>query len=166
MDDNSDLQRRVEELEKWKEQITTQQITFPLDAQSQKILNTYFLSRVSNLDFTNASGNVLPNLIIQQNGHQWVVAVQENLIIYTVNVGTNVLTLGHNITTGAQGTFANNDQVILNSTGDLPAPLVDNVPYYVVNSTGTTIKLSLTLGGSAIDITNAGTGTQYIQFFN
>lgn len=144
MDENQDMNERLRRVEEWMEQRIAQQITFPFDVQSQKILNRYFLAKVGNLDFTSFSGNIFPNIIIEQNGHQYVLSVQENLILFTVDTGANTLLLGQNITTGQQGTFDNGDQVILSTTDDLPAPLVDGAPYYVVDSTngGKTIKLA------------------------
>jgi len=53
---------------------------------------------------------------------------------------------------------------VSNSGGGLPAPLLASTPYYVINISGTTLKLATTvdnaLAGTAIDITSAGTGTQ------
>jgi uncharacterized phiE125 gp8 family phage protein len=59
-------------------------------------------------------------------------------------------------------TFANNDVLqLINSGGTLPGGLSSGTPYYVVNASGSTFKLSLTSGGSAIDVTQAGTGIHY-----
>lgn len=54
--------------------------------------------------------------------------------------------------------FQNGYAVRIRSTGTVPAPLSTNTTYYVVNSTGTTCKLSATSGGSAINLTSDGTG--------
>jgi len=43
--------------------------------------------------------------------------------------------------------------------GTLPAPLLEDRLYYVVNKTTDTIKLAYTSGGAAIDLTTDGTGT-------
>jgi len=59
--------------------------------------------------------------------------------------------------------FTNGLQVTVNNVGGaLPTPLTAGSAYYVINTTGTTFKLSLTQGGAAIDITDAGTGTHFI----
>ena len=46
--------------------------------------------------------------------------------------------------------------------GVLPSPLVEGTPYYVQNVSGNDIKLSLTNGGSAIDLTTNGTAPFYV----
>jgi len=55
--------------------------------------------------------------------------------------------------------FQNNDVVTLSTTTTLPAPLSINTDYYVVNRAANTFQVSLSLGGSAIDLTTTGTGT-------
>lgn len=43
-----------------------------------------------------------------------------------------------------------------------PAPLSPHVSYYVVNATTDDFKLSTTFGGAAVDITDEGTGEQFV----
>src|SRR5881394_2446272 len=69
--------------------------------------------------------------------------------VFTVDPSTDTFTLT------AHG-LVNTDQVRLTTTAVLPSPLVSNQLYYVINSTTNTFKLSLTSGGSAIDITDSG----------
>lgn len=75
----------------------------------------------------------------------------------SVTVGSDLITIsGHG--------FSDGQLVRLATTGVLPAGLSGDVSYYVVNATSTTFKLSLTLGGSAVDITAAaGGGTHTIS---
>jgi len=54
--------------------------------------------------------------------------------------------------------FANGDIVKLSSTGTLPAPLTASISYYVVQAGTTNVKLSLSSGGSVIDLTTTGSG--------
>lgn len=62
-------------------------------------------------------------------------------------------------------TLSNGDAVILtNSGGALPAPLAANTKYYVVNAATNDFQLSLTVGGTAIDLTDNGTGTHTIHW--
>jgi len=166
--DNSNLENRIKALEKWKEERTRQQIVFPVDNQSLQILNKYFLSQIGNLDFTSNSGQLFRNILVKQDGKTNVIGVYTQLITFTVNTTSNVLTLGADLVTLSQGSFEDDNQVFVNSTDTLPDPLVDSFPYYVVNATagGTQIQLSDTLGGAAIDITTSGTGQQFIYFFN
>ena len=49
-----------------------------------------------------------------------------------------------------------------NSGGSLPGGLSTDTDYYVVSQSSNTCKLSLTSGGSAVDITDAGSGTSFI----
>lgn len=163
--DNQELTRRIEALEKWKKDRERQQIVFPLDAQSVTILNNYFMSITGQIIYTNASGIDFTNWIVKQGPTAGVVSIGLPLFRFTVNTTTNVLTIGLDIANNNQGSFNDDDQVFVTSTDTLPSPLVTAVPYYVVNSTGTTIQLSTTSGGAAIDITTSGTGEQFIQFF-
>lgn len=58
---------------------------------------------------------------------------------------------------------ADGDVVHLSTTdGDLPAGLATDTPYYVRDTSGDTFKLAATSGGSAIDITDTGTGTHFL----
>lgn len=73
---------------------------------------------------------------------------------FTADISTNVLTLV------AHG-LANGDQIVLsnsNTPPNLPTPLIPKRIYYVINATTDTLKLSLTSGGSAIDILDEGLG--------
>jgi hypothetical protein len=73
---------------------------------------------------------------------------------FTANATTNVITAtGHNY---VNGTRLN---VLLASGTALPAPLAANTDYYAIDCATNTLKLSLTDGGAAIDITDTGTGT-------
>ena len=72
---------------------------------------------------------------------------------FTADAGTDFLS------DTAHG-LANGDRVMVtNSGGALPTGLSENTVYFVVNKTTDTFQLSLTSGGSAIDLTTAGTGT-------
>lgn len=56
-----------------------------------------------------------------------------------------------------------NDVVrVSNSGGALPAPLQPSTDYYVQAVAGNAIKLAATAGGAVIDLTDVGTGTNYI----
>lgn len=73
---------------------------------------------------------------------------------FTVNTGTDV------VTSTAHGLSDTNQIVVATGPGGtLPAPLSQSTTYFVRDATTDTFKLALTSGGSAIDITTAGTGT-------
>ena len=71
---------------------------------------------------------------------------------FTADATANTLTLG------SGGTIPTNGRVTLSTTGTLPAGLVAG-NYYVVSSAGSVIQLGTTLGGAAVDFSDAGTGT-------
>ena len=62
------------------------------------------------------------------------------------------------LTSAAHG-LSNGDRVMVFSGTTLPAGLSANTVYFVVSKTTDTFKLSLTSGGSAINLTDDGTGT-------
>lgn len=88
----------------------------------------------------------------------WETANQKS---FTADAGTDTLTsTGHG--------FSDGDVVILDSDnggspGTLPGGLSRATPYYVISSTANTLQLSLSPGGTAIDITDTGTGTHYLH---
>lgn len=61
------------------------------------------------------------------------------------------------VVTWAANGLANGDKVVLETTGELPAPLVAGTTYYVVAAATGTIQLAATPGGAAIATTG---GTQ------
>lgn len=78
------------------------------------------------------------------------------LIPFTANATTNTLTF-----TDYEPTDDTSFR-LSNSGGVLPAPLVTNRNYYIVGSSGNTCQLALTEGGSAINLTYAGTGLNFL----
>lgn len=80
----------------------------------------------------------------------------QDLKKFTVNPTTDVCT-------SASHGFTNGDLLRLRSSGTLPAPLAIVTNYYVISATNDTYKLSLSPGGSAINITDVGTGVHYVE---
>jgi hypothetical protein len=156
MDDRNELLARIEALEEWKRQREQQQITFPLDHVSVEVLQKYFMRILGTVTYTAPSGNEFVNYIGKQDELEFAVA-RNPYIAYTVNATTNILTL-------EKGSLADDTQIIFYSEDTLPDPLVSGVTYYVISSSGSTFKVSATLGGSEIDITDTGTGRQYVSF--
>ena len=78
-----------------------------------------------------------------------------------VNTTTDVITLS------STTLFPTGTPVTITSTTTVPAGLVSGTTYYVINTSGTTIKLATTAAnataGTAIDITSQGTGTHSIN---
>ena len=77
---------------------------------------------------------------------------------YTANTGTEFITF----TTA----LAANTPVNLFTTGTFPGGLTGNFTYYVVNQVGATCQLANVPGGSPVNITTAGTGTQTLCVAN
>lgn len=75
----------------------------------------------------------------------------------TADAGTDFLTAtSHGLEDG--------DHIFLtNIGGALPAGLAVNTSYYVRDKTTNTFKVTATVGGTAVDITGAGTGTHYFH---
>lgn len=156
--DNNDIQSQIDELRRRLDARDAQQITFPLDVQSINVLNRYFLRIVDSVVTTGGvSGQVFVQYVGNQNGTK-VVMAEDTYVPYTVDTTTNVFTVN--------SAYFPNDTVVNVYTSDtVPSPLSTGTNYYVVNSTGLTFKLSTSLGGTAIDITTTGTGTQYVSTF-
>jgi len=75
---------------------------------------------------------------------------------FTANPVTNILTVtGHDFVNGV-------GIKVSNTGGGLPDGLDSNTTYYVVNKTLSTVQLSLTVGGSAVDVTSVGSGSHTI----
>lgn len=72
--------------------------------------------------------------------------------IFTADASTDY------ITSTSHG-LLNGDLIHVETTGTLPGGLVDGTDYYVINKTTSTFQVSLTSGGSAVNITSIGTGT-------
>jgi hypothetical protein len=75
---------------------------------------------------------------------------------FTANATTDVLTLS------GGGSIPNGGRVRLSTTGTLPGGLIAG-DYFIVGSSGSTVQLSTSFGGSAVNITDAGTGTHSIE---
>ena len=78
---------------------------------------------------------------------------------FTANSTTDVLTVGN-------AYFSDTDRVRVSVSAEdnaaLPAGLSAETDYYVRDVSGSTLKLAATSGGTAIDITDTGTGTFYL----
>src|SRR4030065_461947 len=63
--------------------------------------------------------------------------------------------------TSANHTLLVGTEVYFTTTGTLPGGLSTATPYYVISSglTADDLKVSATLGGTTVDITNTGSGT-------
>jgi hypothetical protein len=163
MEDNQQLQRRIEALEKWKSERENQQIAFPIDVQSIDILNKYFVHYLSTISYqAGVGGNTFVSYLAQQNGLLFELN-PPSLVSYTVNVATNYLTTNQ---FSGNLKFFDNQEVTLFTDGIAPDPLSAGLGtvYHVINSDGYTFQLSASSGGAAIDITDNGSGRQFINY--
>lgn len=76
---------------------------------------------------------------------------------FTADAGTDVFTAN------AHGLIDTNTIIVTNSGGALPTGLTSGATYYIITATANTFQLSLTSGGAAINITDAGTGTHSLS---
>lgn len=76
-------------------------------------------------------------------------------IAFTADAATDTMT------STAHG-LANDQAVMVSSTGTLPAPLTSTGVYIVSNAAANTFKLKGSLSGAVIDITTAGSGTHSV----
>lgn len=100
-----------------------------------------------------------PSATLRPGGAITIRYVSGYATAFTAVANTDILTAtGHG--------YANGDIVRVSNSGGssaaLPTGLSANTDYYVVGVSGSTLQLSATSGGSAIDITGAGTGTHYL----
>jgi len=121
------------------------------------------LSRTFTQGVTN---DVFVSNFLIDGGRGVLISTEGNSSVFTANAGTDTFTwVSKNV--GAKTTEHDllDGQVVqfVNSGGALPAGLSVLTDYYVINKTTTTVKVSATSGGAAVNITNAGTGTHYIQ---
>lgn len=85
-------------------------------------------------------------------------------VVFTADSTTDFLTWSGTTTSG---TFANQTAItVSNSGGALPTGLSANTTYYVINKTSTTFQVATTPGGSAINITGNGSGTNTFSTIN
>lgn len=162
MNENEDLKKRIEALERWKQQRDVQQITFPLDQRSIDVLNQYFVRVFDNFTyFGGASANPFTVYLASQGGQFFDMGA--SFVRYTVNISTNVVTVVDQLSVNR---FYDDTQVLLFTTDTAPGGLTAEgiQTYYVVNADpdGYSFQLSLTQGGAAVDITSAGVGRQLI----
>ena len=99
-------------------------------------------------------GGTVVNITSQGSGDMCI--MPKSFVVFTatdVNITDNTITkINH--------TFSNDDIVFLQSTS-LPAGLIQWAPYYVVQATPDTFKVSLTVNGPEVDITTVGSGNFY-----
>jgi hypothetical protein len=155
MDELQTLKRKVEELEK-----KINEFTNPALISEQFLTNLVkkgFMRVKTILQYNNTSGLEFRTLFIDHN--EQITALtgfdRNYYIQFTAATSDTCTSYGH--------TLQDDDQVYLISTGTLPSPLNNTTPYYIINSSTDTFKLSTSVGGAAVNITSVGSGTHYLQ---
>lgn len=98
------------------------------------------------------------NSVIRTNDAQVLTSVSlwaDDDTVESVETGADTLTM-------TAHSYSDGQLVRLATTGTLPAGLAVDTDHYVVGSTTDTIQLSTSHGGSAINITDTGTGTHTV----
>jgi len=153
-----ELKKRIEELEKWKLQQTRQQITYPLDEQSIKILKNNFVSIVDEYVYYGGA-NLNPFLVFVGEQGNRQINLSDALVQYEANSTLDTLTI---VRQTAYTRFPTNEQVVLYTTDTMPTGLNGGgmTTYHVVSasSDGYSFKLAATSGGVAINFTSNGVG--------
>jgi hypothetical protein len=90
------------------------------------------------------------NAYVTPNGLNVTIAINSQTVS-AVDTATEYITFSTAI--------AANTPVKFTSTTSLPAPLVAGTVYYIVSPVAATAQLALTVGGAAINLTTAGSGT-------
>ena len=98
------------------------------------------------------------NAIIRTNATnmQDTVTLSDHLVTYTAVHGDETLSVG------TDNDFANGDTVQLTTTGAAPTGWAVGTQYFVVSVASATMKLALTFGGSAVAISDNGSGTNKV----
>lgn len=156
--DNTQLQKRIEALEKWKTDRERQQISFPLDIQSINVLSQNFMRILSQITTIAGAGGQESTYFTGRQGSFNFQVSENSFIPYVVNTTTNIVSVNG-------FSFEDDNRLYLSTSDTCPTPLDTSTTYYVINSTGSSFKLSLTSGGAEIDITDSGVGTQYLYYF-
>jgi len=107
-----------------------------------------------------------PGLIVKSYNQDWPIVRghHHDVAINYIAGYAQTFTRSSNTLVVSGHLFNLNDIVcVYNIGGALPAGLVSGTEYYVSSVTGQTIELSLSEGGETVEITDAGTGTHYID---
>jgi hypothetical protein len=105
-----------------------------------------------------ATGSVTGKLAHSSGYNIWSNTNTVTITASTDKTISSVDTSANTLTSTTHG-FVEDQAVVLYSSGETPAPIKPNLIYYVQKVDANTIKLKESIGGPAIDITAAGSGT-------
>lgn len=154
-----ELERKVADLEAWKQARTRQQITFPLDIDSVNVLKKHFVSYVRDYWFEQHDGEeVFTQIDLEVDGRLLPVSPGNFYIPFSVNTTNDTIIVNRK--------YVNNDSMVnffSTVAAGIPGGLTAG-PYYVINSTDSSFQVSTSPGGSVVDITSAGSGELFYYY--
>lgn len=158
------LERRVDDLLTWVRARKQERLVYNLDLNSTTTLqkrHVNLLIATGRVIDASAGQNMTSDtlffgMIVFLNGKKRVIFSSLPYRSFTVNTATDVCT-----NTSGQHNLANGTMVAVGTTDTLPSPLTISGVYFVINRTGNTFQLSSSSGGSPIDLTTTGLGTNF-----
>ena len=138
-----------------------------ITASAIKNMSLFELGFVDEIDFTSLTDTTVKKvnriydtcLLSVLSSYRWRFATKRVSIGSSISYPFTVLsTATDTISVGTGLTFVDGNTVTITSLGDIEGLSV-SITYYVVSSSDGTCKLSLTSGGSAVDITVGGSGS-------
>lgn len=193
MNDLFEIQKDVNELLAWKASKEDQQITYPLDVRSTKVLHkipgkqsqlvsgsngiqgpliclktdlvgppilTDFLGFGLGISIINQYATFLPQGSVLGDptltSNKYFLYACPVLKQFGVDPVTDIIS-----TTDGAHNLHNGDRIALATDNIIPGGLSVVEIYYVINASGATFKVSLTSGGTPVDIIDVGNGNHY-----
>jgi hypothetical protein len=149
------LKRKIQELEKKIEDLNNPAL-IP-ESFIDALVKRGFLQEKLKLNYISASNTEFVTLFINHRNNTTALTGFDYryFVPFTAATSDTCTSVGHSL--------EDDYQVYLITTGTLPAPLSSAVPYYVINASTNTFKLSASLGGAAVNITDTGLGAHYLQ---
>jgi hypothetical protein len=102
-----------------------------------------------------------PNQLVQNERAAILSSITESSDTIKKNLQANAsfvqVSPTNTITITSHG-FSNGNRLLFTSTGAVPTGLVAGTQYYVINKTANTFQISTSIGGSAVSITDVGSG--------
>lgn len=126
----------------------------PTYAEYQKFLDRQACSHIALVTTSNTADLAAPTnrIYIGGTGHMCVAMVGDEPTDATFTA------VADDTCTSANHGMSNGQIVVVTSTTTLPAGLSTNTHYFVIDAAANTFKLSASLGGAAVNITDSGTG--------
>jgi hypothetical protein len=112
------------------------------------------------ITYTNPAGRDFYSTFVEAGNEVGTLSIEQAGYLYPIsgiNTSTDTFTLNSH-------PFSDDNQVSISTTDTPPGglSLSPNI-YYVINSSSSTLQLSATLGGAAINITSQGSGRHYLS---